>query len=94
VPRRRPLAVAPEVAEVVRVLAPNAKRKVREAIEAIRDDPTIGTELVRELRRLRRLRVGQFRIVYRIGSRQVQIVAIGPRATIYVDLEARRRRGG
>jgi len=94
VPRRRPLAVAPEVAEVVRVLAPNAKRKVREAIEAIRDDPTIGTELVRELRGLRRLRVGQFRIVYRIGSRQVQIVAIGPRATIYVDLEARRRRGG
>lgn len=92
-PRPRPLAIAPDVAEVVRVLAPNATRKVREAIEAIRDDPTIGSELVRELSGLRRLRVGQLRIVYRIASRQVQIVAIGPRATIYIDLEAHQRRG-
>ncbi len=92
-PRRRPLAIAPEVADLIRVLAPNAKRKMGEAIEAIREDPTIGSELVRELSGLRRLRVGQLRVVYRVASRHVQVIAIGPRATIYVDLEARQRRG-
>jgi len=93
VPRPRRLIFAPEVAEVVRVLHPSAKRKVREAVEAIRVDPEIGDELVRELSGLRRLRVGRLRIVYRVEPRHVQIVAIGPRATIYVELAARRRRG-
>ncbi len=61
------------------------------AIEAIRADPELGEELTRELSGLRRLRVGRLRIVYRVHSRQIQIVAIGPRATIYVDLSARNR---
>ena len=67
-------------------------RKVRAAIEAVRSTPEIGEELTRELRSLRRLRVGRLRIVYRVQGRQIQIVAIGPRATIYVDLSARSRK--
>jgi len=93
-PRSRGLILAPEIREIVRVLHPTTKRKVRAAIEAIRSDPDIGDELVRELSGLRRLRVGRLRIVYRIGSRRIEIVAIGPRSTIYLDLSARRRQTG
>ncbi len=91
-PRPRALIFAPEVADIVRLLHPAAKRKVRAAVEAIRANPEIGDELVRELTGLRRLRVGRLRIVYRVDARHVQIVAIGPRATIYIDLTARHRR--
>ncbi len=88
-PRPRALILAPEVREVVRVLPPALKRKVRAGIEAIRADPELGDELTRELSGLRRLRVGRLRIVYRVGARQVQVVAIGPRTTIYLEFRLR-----
>jgi mRNA-degrading endonuclease RelE of RelBE toxin-antitoxin system len=91
VPRPRDLVLAPGIRELVRVLHPTTKRKVRAAIEAVRSTPEIGEELTRELSGLRRLRVGRLRIVYRVQGRQIQIVAIGPRSTIYVDLSAQSR---
>jgi len=91
VPRSRELILAPEVRSVVRVLPPTLKRKVRAGIEAIRADPELGDELIRELSGLRRLRVGRLRIVYRVNARQIQVVAVGPRATIYLELSAQRR---
>ena len=91
-PQPRELVLAPEIRELVRVLHPTTKRKVRAAIEAIRSTPEIGEALTGELSGLRRLRVGRLRIVYRVQGRQIQIVAIGPRATIYVDLSARSRK--
>jgi mRNA-degrading endonuclease RelE of RelBE toxin-antitoxin system len=90
VPAPREVILAPEIRELVRVFHPTTKRKVRAAIEAIRATPEIGDELTRELSGLRRLRVGRLRIVYQIQGRQIQIVAIGPRATIYLDLSAQR----
>ena len=90
-PRERELVLAPKTREAVRGLHPTAKRKVRMAIEAIRADPGVGDELTRELTGLRRLRVGRLRIVYRATAHLIEIVAIGPRATIYVDLSARER---
>lgn len=91
-PAPREVVLAPEIRELLRVLHPTTKRKVRAAIEAVRATPEIGDELTRELRGLRRLRVGRLRIVYRVQVKQIQIVAIGPRATIYVDLSARSRK--
>lgn len=43
---------------------------------------------------MRRLRVGQMRVVYRSSTVGIEIVAIGPRDTIYTELEpeALRRR--
>jgi mRNA-degrading endonuclease RelE of RelBE toxin-antitoxin system len=92
VPKPREVILAPEIRELVRVLHPTTKRKVRAAIEAVRATPEIGDELTRELSGLRRLRVGRLRIVYRVEGRQIQIIAIGPRATIYVELSAQRRK--
>jgi mRNA-degrading endonuclease RelE of RelBE toxin-antitoxin system len=91
-PEPREVILAPGIREVVRVLHPASKRKVRAAIEALRETPEIGDELTRELSGLRRLRVGRLRVVYRIQGREIQVVAIGPRSTIYVDLAAQRRK--
>ena len=91
-PERREVILAPEIREIVRVLHPTTKRKVQAAIEAVRATPEVGDELTGELAGLRRLRIGRMRIVYRVQGRQIQIVAIGPRATIYFDLSVRSRK--
>ena len=74
------------VAELVRGLHPELKRKVRAGLDLIRADTTSGKALHGELAALRSLRVGQFRIVYRLAPRRViELVAIGPRRSIYKE---------
>ena len=81
----------PEVADVLRRLPPEAKRKVRVALAELRRDPDLGEPLERELAGMRRLRVGQLRIVYRPSPARLEVVAIGPRRTIYTELERAAR---
>jgi mRNA interferase RelE/StbE len=83
------------VADLVRGLHPDLKRKVRATLDALRSEPTSGKPLVENLAGLRSERVGRFRIVYRIASdRVIEVVAIGPRRTIYEEtLRLLRRRG-
>ena len=83
-PPPRRLRVPHEVAALVRGLHPALKRKVRAALQAILDDPHSGKALRNELRGLRSYRVGRFRIIYRL-RRDVELVAIGPRDSIYVE---------
>ena len=78
------MRVPHEVAALVRGLHPALKRKVRAALQAILDDPHAGKALRNELRGLRSYRVGRFRIIYRL-RRDVELVAIGPRDSIYVE---------
>jgi mRNA interferase RelE/StbE len=74
------------VAELVRGLHPELRRKVRAGIDVIRADPESGKALHEELAGLRSLRVGRFRIVYRIApGRVIELVAIGPRRVIYEE---------
>lgn len=50
--------------------------------------------LVDELAGLRSCRVGRLRIVYRLtGNRIIEIVAVGPRRTIYEETYRLLRRG-
>ena len=81
-PRR--LRIPDEVAALVRGLHPVLKRKVRAALQAILDDPYAGKALCNELQGLRSYRVGRFRIIYRL-RRDVELVAIGPRDSIYLE---------
>jgi mRNA-degrading endonuclease RelE of RelBE toxin-antitoxin system len=67
------------------------RRKIREALAALRSDPDLGEPLHRELTGLLRIRVGQHRIVYRIAGKTLEVLTIGPRSTIYVDLERASR---
>ena len=69
---------------LVRGLHPALKRKVRAALQALLDDPYAGKALCNELRGLRSYRVGRLRIIYRL-RRDVELVAIGPRDSIYVE---------
>ncbi len=82
------------IAEFVRGPHPEVKRKVRAGLDVIRTDPSVGKELRDELAGLRSLRVGRFRIIYRIAPRRlIDLVAIGPRRTIYQETLRLLRRG-
>ena len=83
-----------QIEEFVRSLHPELKRKVRAGLDVIRKDPSAGKELRDELAGLRSLRVGRFRIIYRIAPRRlIDLVAIGPRRTIYQETLRLLRRG-
>ena len=83
-PPPRRLRVPHEVAALIRGLHPVLKRKVRAALEALIRNPREGKALRDELRGLRSYRVGRFRIIYRL-RRDVELVAFGPRESIYVE---------
>jgi len=71
---------------LIRGLHPELKRKVRAALDAIREDPSAGKKLRGDLAGLRSYRVGRFRVIYRVAPRSViDLVAIGPRRGIYED---------
>lgn len=75
-----------EVAKLLRGLHPQIKRKVRAGLDVLCKDAHAGKALQAELEGLRSLRVGRFRIVYRVAPRRtIDIVTIGPRNTIYEE---------
>ena len=88
----RRLRVPGEIATLIRGLHPDLKRKVRSALDAVVADPSVGKALRDELAGLRSCRVGRFRIIYRVAGSLIEIVAIGPRATIYEETWKRVRR--
>ncbi len=89
-PARRAVFLA-RAREAVRALPPDVKRRVRAAIDELKLDPTSGEPLGGELSGLLRARVGRYRVVYRATADAIEVVAVGPRRTIYVDLERLRR---
>jgi mRNA interferase RelE/StbE len=78
------LRIPDDVAQLIRNLHPTIKRKVRAALQAIGKTPTCGKPLKEELVGLRSYRIGRLRIVYRIAEdRIIEVVAVGPRRSIY-----------
>lgn len=90
------LKVPPQVRDLIRQLHPNLKRKVRAALADILEDPACGKPLERELKGYWSLGIGRHRIIYRPDKKGAEIVAIGPRRTIYEEAahELLRSRGG
>jgi mRNA-degrading endonuclease RelE of RelBE toxin-antitoxin system len=62
---------------------PDLKRKVRAALMDILTDPDCGKPLKGELEGSWSFRIGQHRIIYRPDGEGAEVVAIGPRMTIY-----------
>lgn len=84
--KRHVLRVPPHVADLIRGLHPQIKRKVRAGIEDIAAAPRAGKALKDDLAGLWSFRVGKFRIIYRIApGRCVELVACGPRKRIYEE---------
>ena len=81
------LRVPPAVVSLIlRHLHPQLKGKIRRGLDALVEDAAVGKALREELAGLRSYRIGRFRIVYREASGGVvEIVAIGPRRTIYQE---------
>jgi mRNA interferase RelE/StbE len=78
------LRIPNEIADLIRSLHPQLKRKVKSALKLIIADPHAGKSLKADLKGLSSFKVGRFRIIYSIASnRVIEIVAIGPRKTIY-----------
>lgn len=62
-------------------------------MQQLLDTPEAGHALRDELEGLRSLRIGRFRIIYRIGSGSlIELVAVGPRRTIYEETLRRLQR--
>ena len=88
---KRRLRIPENLQTLIRHLAPELKRRVRSSLDEIKQSPESGKSLVENLQGLRSYKLGQFRILYREGE-VIEIVAIGPRKTIYqkVALEIKR----
>ena len=88
------LKLPDEVRDLIRQLHPDLKRKVRAALSDILEDPACGKPLERELKGYWSLQVGRSRIIYRPAEGGlVEIVAIGPRKSIYEDVARQILRG-
>ena len=89
----RRLRVPDDVASLIRGLHPDLKRKIRSALDDILADPTVGKALRDELAGLRSCRVSRFRIVYQVVGNVIEVVAIGPRHSIYKETWKKVRGG-
>lgn len=65
-------------------------RETADVVRQLQRDPELGEPLECELTGLRRVRVGQLTIVYRVSTAGVEVVATGPRRSIYTALELPR----
>ena len=80
------LRIPNDLAEFIRGLHPELKRKIKGSLKSITTEPGSGKPLKDELEGYRSIRVGRSRIIYRVaGPREIQVVAIGPRASIYEE---------
>lgn len=84
VPSRK-LRAPDAVRALLRHLHPGLKKKVKAPLETILLDPSHGKALKAELFGLRSARVGRLRVIYRITPAAIDLVAIGPRRTVYEE---------
>jgi mRNA interferase RelE/StbE len=88
------LKLPDEIAELIRSLHPQLRRKVRSALEHVLADPGAGKALRDELAGLRSFRIGRYRLIYRVEERRtVVVVALGPRVRIYEETYRLVKRG-
>jgi mRNA interferase RelE/StbE len=85
-PKKNRLRVPDHIVSLIRNSHPEIKKKFRAGLEYIQKEPQTGKSLKDELEGLKSYRVGRFRIIYRISAKNIiEIVAIGPRTTIYEE---------
>ncbi len=61
----------------------HTKKRLREAVNTLRQNPLLGKPLKGKLRKLWRYRVGKYRIVYLPQPCHITLVLVGHRETIY-----------
>lgn len=81
----RRLKLTKGMRSLIRHLHPDLKRKVRAALKEILANPGSGKNLKNQLSGLRSFRIGKLRIIYRLASGAVEVIALGPRRNIYAE---------
>ena len=80
------LVVPGDIRQLIKMMHPALKKKVKSSLKMILSDPSLGKALMDELERLRSFRVSSFRIIYRVKDpKQIELVAIGSRERIYEE---------
>lgn len=82
---RHPIRTTEEISAYIRSLHPALKKRIHNALDQIRLRPEEGKPLQRELEGYRSFRIGKFRIIYRVTAKEIEVVAVGPRRTIYEE---------
>ncbi len=79
---------------VIDRLTPKKQRQIKDAVERIAQNPSLGKYLTQELAGMWSYRSGDFRIIYRVEHRQlvVIILTIGHRKDLYKKI-VRRSKG-
>jgi mRNA interferase RelE/StbE len=72
-------------AKALRRLSPEDRRRLVAAIDRLAEEPLAGSVLKGEFSGLRRLRVGQYRIIYEAVRQEltVLVVRVGHRGSVY-----------
>jgi len=84
--QRMKLRAPQNVRELLGSAHPHIKRKIRVTLQLLQSEPEAGKALREELVGLRSYRLGRLRIIYRVlKAGVIDIVAIGPRKTIYEE---------
>jgi mRNA interferase RelE/StbE len=74
-----------EVRDLIRHLHPDMKQKVRIALAEIIANPSCGKSLRGELQGMSSFRVSRFRLIYRVIAQGIEVIALGPRRSIYEE---------
>jgi mRNA interferase RelE/StbE len=77
------LVVPRDIRELIKTMHSSLEKKVKASLKIILSEPYSGKALMEELSGLRSFRISSFRIIYGIKeSKQIELVAIGPRERI------------
>lgn len=90
-PRRR-VRLSAEISERLRHLHPDLKRRIWAVLDAVLVGRLTGKLLRDELLGYRSVRVGKFRVVYRVVHEAIDVLTIGPRQTVYEEAERLARK--
>lgn len=79
------IRIKSSAAKELRRLSPDDRRRLVAAIDRLADEPLAGSVLKGEFSGLRRLRVGQYRIIYEAVHHEltVLVVRVGHRGSVY-----------
>ena len=79
------------VSDDIPKLSANWKAKIREAIEKklVTHPDLYGKPLRRSLKGYRKLRIGDYRVIFRIEEKTVKILIIGHRSIVYKEINKR-----
>ena len=83
----------PSAARSIRKLDPEIRRRVRAALSTLAEEPERGKPLQLTLKGLRSWRTGDYRIIYRVIEKRIEIlgVSVGHRREIYERLRDKLR---